>query len=370
MRKRTRTILFLSLFFLFVLFAPAVILYSQGYRFDFEKRKITQTGAIFLQIEPKQTEIYINGELVKKTDFFFGSALLENLLPGDYKITLKKEGYYLWEKNLGVEEKQVTEVKNIILVPSKIDFTVLSKNIEDFWIAPDGKKAVFLEKNIPPETGWALKLYDLEKNVKSYLIGLPMGLLNLEWSPDSKEIYLDINGESFGLRLDKLPLALIKRTALSSPKNVLIIFGDYTFSREEETLYFFNKDSQTFEKLLEGVKDLKTSPDNKKLVFFSPSEIWIFYLKDKTEMPTKKAGERQFLVRLSERIGDVFWLNNNYLILSAGNKIRISETDERDRINISDLENLENPKMFFNLTDKKLYIQSGNNLSSSEKLNY
>ena len=363
MRKRTRTILFFSFAFIFILFAPAVVLYSQGYRFDFEKRKITQTGAIFLQAEPKQAEIYLNGKLFKKTDFFFGSALLENLLPGDHKITLKKEGYYLWEKNLEVKEKQVTEVKNIILTTSKAEFKILSENTEDFWISPDGKKAIFLD-------GPDLKLYDLEKNVKSHLINIP-DFLSLEWSPDSKEVFLNTaNEQSFTLKLDKTPIIPEKRTVSKKPENVLLILGDYTFSREGKTLYFFNNNSQAFEKLLEGVKDLKTSPDNKKLVFFSDSEIWIFYLKDKTDMPAKKAGERQFLVRLSEKIGDVFWLDNDYFIFNAGNEIKVSETDERDRINMANLENFENPKIFWNLTDGKLYILSGKSLLSSDKLNY
>ena len=101
MTKRTRTILFLICFLLFLLAAPSAILYSQGYRLDFENKKLTQTGGFFLKAEPKQVEIYIDGKLVKKTDFFFGSALIENLLPKRYKIEIKKEGYHPWEKKIG-----------------------------------------------------------------------------------------------------------------------------------------------------------------------------------------------------------------------------------------------------------------------------
>ncbi|MBI2038617.1 MAG: PEGA domain-containing protein, partial [Candidatus Nealsonbacteria bacterium] len=199
--------------------------YSQGYRFDFEKRKITQTGAIFLQAEPKRAEVYINGKFSKKTDLLSGSALLENLLPGEYKIKLKRDGYYLWDKTLEVKEKQVTEAKNIILVKDKINFTTLPENAKNLWPAEQ-------------KTG---------------------------------------------------------------PQNILIAFGDYTFSKEGGTFYVFNNHSEKFEKIFEGIKDYKISPDNGKLMFFSESEIWIFYLKNKTEIPTKKAGERQFLVRLSEK---------------------------------------------------------------------
>ena len=97
MSKKTRTILFLICLFLFFSSAPLVILYSQGYRFDLNPPaggiKFTQTGGLFIKTEPKQVEIYVNNELTKKTDFFFGSALIENLLPKRYKIEVKKDGY-------------------------------------------------------------------------------------------------------------------------------------------------------------------------------------------------------------------------------------------------------------------------------------
>jgi len=47
MTKQTRTILFLFFLFLFILIAPAAAFYSQGYRFDFERKTLTQTGGFF-----------------------------------------------------------------------------------------------------------------------------------------------------------------------------------------------------------------------------------------------------------------------------------------------------------------------------------
>lgn len=83
---------------MFLLIAPSIVLYSQGYRIDFENKKITQTGGLFLKISPKQADIYLNGKLSRKTDFFFGSALIENLLPKKYKLEIKKTGYQSWKK--------------------------------------------------------------------------------------------------------------------------------------------------------------------------------------------------------------------------------------------------------------------------------
>jgi len=51
---------------------------------------IVKTGGLFIKALPKQANLYINGDFIKKTDFFFGSTLVENLLPRTYKVELKK----------------------------------------------------------------------------------------------------------------------------------------------------------------------------------------------------------------------------------------------------------------------------------------
>jgi len=431
MIKKTRTILFFICFCLFLLIAPSVILYSQGYRFDFEKKKTTQTGGLFLKAEPKQVEIYINNELAKKTDFFFGSALVENLLPKKYKIEVKKEGYLSWEKNLEIREKEVTEVKNIVLFLENLNFNILTphqKNgdgeVENFWFSPDEKKIILVEKE---KTGWALKLYNLDKNVKSHLINEKdiyakgAELINLEFSSDSKEIYLDIamkeQEKHFALSLDKSPPQLMERKVTPIPdynpttlppsagpyiiasqkinndfyyldnfgyvfKNEmklneepfpvqseteysLEIFQNVVFLSEGKTLYLFSPDSKSFEKFFEGINDLKISPDNKKIVFFSNSEIWILFLKD---ADIKKAGEKLFINRLSEKIDAVFWLNPDYLIFNSGDNLKIVEIDDRDRIQTWDIASFPNPEIYFNGSDRKLYILSEGNLYSSGEL--
>jgi hypothetical protein len=428
MEKRVRKILFLIYLIIFLLAAPVIILYFQGYRFDFEKKSLTQTGGLFLKVMPKQVEIYIDDKLVKKTDWFFGSTLIENLLPKKYKIGIKNEGFYPWEKTLEIKEKEVTEVKNIILFPKNLDFQILTKNLKNFWFSPSGKEIVLFEKG--GDEGWALKLYDLEKNVKSHLVdeyslistsryarvieekdiySKGAALLNLEFSEDSKEIYLNVGiGEEervFALNLEKIPPSLsekkippLSENAIASQnfngKNYYLdsfghlfegeekltqnpfsikpeteyqlnIFSDYIFLRESENLYRFNMEQGSFEKFFEKINDLKISPDNKKLVFFSDSEIWVLFLKEKWDQPTKKAGEKLLITRLSEKIGDVFWLNSNYLIFNNGDKIRISEIDDRDRINIIDIAEFNNPKLFFNRGDKKIYLLSDESLYAS-----
>lgn len=283
MTRRTRTALFIICVFLFLLAAPSIVFYSQGYRFDFNPpaggKRIVQTGAFYFKALPRSAEVYLNGKLKQKTSIFTGSVLIENLLPKNYEIEIKQDGYYPWQKNLAIKEKQVTEAKNIILFPENPNFTIVATTTNEI-------------NNILSE--------------------------------------IDVSA---------------------------------------------------------------TSSDKKKLVEFNNYEIWVLFLEAQSDRPQRKAGEKVFLTRFSEKIGDVFWLTNYYLIFNVGNKLKIAEIDDRDRINIIDLPTVptqaEFPpttlekeetsyrnelqsggglEIFWSQKDKKLYILSGESLYASEDL--
>jgi len=460
MTKKTRTILFFVCVFLFLLVAPFVIFYSQGYRINFETKKITKTGGIFLKIEPRQAEIYLNEKLNKKTDLFFGSALIENLLPRKYKISIKKNGYQNWEKNLEVKEGLVTEAKNIILIPQSVNFQILSNNVNDYFLSPDEKKLVFKKEK---ESGWYLTMFDLEKNIESVLIEeknisqKKADFSNLQWSPDSKKIILEVlignekkyyileinsplpivpilinlpeNAENISFsQLDSQKLFFLKEKNLfeinyktkmiSEPilNNLLnykidgdnILYLDISgfmysynlisknqeklniepfqvkegasyeifsylpkiFLKENNVFFQLKSNTKNFEKIFDLVKNLEFSSDKKKLLFFNNNEIWILYLEDILTENQKKAGDLQLLCRFSESIENVFWLTNYYVIFSVGDKIKIAEIDERDKIQIWDFDLFKSdvpPKISFSQKNKELYILS-KNFYKSEKL--
>ncbi len=113
--------------------------------------------------------------------------------------------------------------------------------------------------------------------------------------------------------------------------------------KEDNVLFKFNYDSKIFEKVFEPVKDLKFSQDKKKLMFFNDYEVWVLYLKDILIESPKKAGDLQLISRFSEKINQVFWLTDYYLIFNLGDKFKITEIDDRDRIQIWDLGSFKDP---------------------------
>ena len=231
MKKRTRSILFVICVILFLLIAPVVVLYSQGYRFDFQEKRVTQTGAFYFKVLPENAEIYINGKFKNTTSAFTNSSLIKNLVPRTYNVEIKKQGYHIWQKNLEVREKQVAEAKNIVLIPKNPNLNII----------------------------------------------------------------------------DQMP----------------------------------------------EIEITATSSDQKKVIDFNDHEIWVLF-------PEKE--EKVFITRFSEKIGDVFWLNNHYLIFNVNNKIKVAEIDTRDKINIVDLTEFKSPEIFWDQKDENLYILSQNNL--------
>ncbi len=243
MTKRTRTILFITCLILFALATPSIILYSQGYRVDFNPlpggKIIVRTGGLYFKVLPAGADVYLNAKFKNKTAFFGSSLLIKNLLPKTYQIEIKKQGYHTRQKTLEVKEAQVTEAKNIILFPEKPDFTLINQ-----------------------------------------------------------------------------PLPEIEESA--------------------------------------------TSTDRKK-VMERPNgyEIWVSFPGEE---------EKIFLTRFSEKIGHMFWLNDDYLIFNVGDKIKIAEIDSRDTLNVIDLVEFNNPEIFWSQKDRKLYVLSLGNRYLSDNL--
>lgn len=475
MSKRTRICLITILTILFLLVATLSVFYSLGWRIDWKNRKIIQVGFLYCKVWPKNAEVYINGKLEKKTDFFFGSALIEELLPGSYTVEVKKEGFHDWKKILLVQKRQVCEVKNIFLVPENPKFTIISTKIEEFFLSPNGKKIVLKEEVIDQKTKektWDLKLFEAENNVKSHLISEKdfkikdniaeqkqggAELIDLKFSPDSKQVLLSIGrGEKINnylLLVDNAPplltaidfldldggslyfnpqnkqaLFLLKDGKLSEidieKKEIfmpllaqdlitLSVFQDsvyyldnqgfvfrtdfgfsdkekinilslpikeeaeykidkidtFLFLKEDNSLYEFDATEKIFTKIYALVENFISCQDSKKIAYFNDYEIWILFLNKIYEQPYREKGEKIFLVQSPEKIKEVFWWTNDYLIFNSDGKIKIVETDDRNKINIATLAEFPaSAKIFWNQQDKKLYVLSKGDFFSSERL--
>ena len=281
MTNRSRTILFLILGAVFAVGVPAVILYSQGYRFDWQERWFSQVGAFYFSINPTRAEVFINDRFIGRTTHILGTTLTESFLPDTYLVRVQKEEYHPWEKRLQIFPKQVTEAKHIILVPKDPAFTPLPEDAQALLPSPNGE-------DVTPDT-----LQDDADLEAQY--------------PELKELF---------------------------PSFTQAIL----------------------------------SPDGKKIALSVGSELWLFYIQEEREQPSRTKGERVFLTRFGQDIGNLAWFTPYYLLFTEGNTIIIAETDTRDRLNMVELASFPSPTIVWQPASKTLLVHTGNKILVSDKL--
>lgn len=468
MSEKKKIILSIIFIILFIISAIIIVFYSQGLRFDFKKWKITQTGAFYFKVLPSNSRIYIDNEFIKKTDFYVNSAYIGNLLSGKYDVSIKKDNYFPWEKNLEIEENGlVTEAKNITLIKENPNFNLLFTKIEKFFFLPNGTRIILLAQE---KEYWKLEIYNLKTNIKNHLISSEdiskekTNFVDLKISPDSnsclittfnpkKNIFswhlIDLNIipveiNSLDLAKEKIEqihfyprdnnkILFLEKNVISSTNNQLSLYdfekkkkaispieniisftlqdsniysldqdgyliktdinyekqeklneagfaiknntdyeislvNEFIFIKGENILYLLDPDEKCFKEFALDNKDIIISTDREKAAFLKKNEISIFFMKEQTSQPHKDYKERMFLTRFSEPINNLYWITPHYLIFNSGNKIKISEIDDRDKINIIDLAEYQEPEIYFNQYNKKIYILSENSLVESESI--
>jgi len=107
-----RRVVYIAFIIIFLITAPAAILYTSGYRYSLSKGRIQKTGVLKISSIPKGAEIWLNG---KKYETQNTPAKIQYVLPSDYEIKLSKEGYYDWQKKLAVYDNGTTFAEKVIL---------------------------------------------------------------------------------------------------------------------------------------------------------------------------------------------------------------------------------------------------------------
>lgn len=265
------------------------LFYSFGYKYNSEQNKIIQTGTIVLKNIPKDTYIYVDGNLVKNN---FGVSVLfnniikiENLDPRTYNLKITKENYQPWEKDIEVKSQKITEVENVVLVKDKLINNIAVDNIIDngtanIWPNDKNNKIVY-EKTANNKHG--LFVFDLNEEKESLLLFLediyPKSktgnkLNNVIWSKDDKKILIEIQNDTDILRYiidlsDNNKTYSLKNDIIKTlDNNWNFIFDNSLFYLEEDVVHEIVYPALTSKSILSGISAFYTNGNN------------IYYIKD------------------------------------------------------------------------------------------
>jgi hypothetical protein len=346
MDKRYKKILFFFLVILFIVSVPLTILYSQGYRFDFRARKIVQTGGFYFKITPSGARIFIENGPSKRTSFFSDGAFVGGLLPKTYQITVEREGYHSWKKILEVNERRVTEAKNITLFPLDLKFNFLFKEASAVFPHPKSKNLV-IKSDAPADPNsqanndlWQLKYFDFQKQEKTAIVEaqklaglLPeqttaseLSLVNIQWLPNTNKILIEtiFRGEKKYFLTD-FSSEKIATLALEFPKqfsNVLIN------PKNHEEIFFLAPATSTIMQQDTDLSSNKMDRDSEEEIIKIKA---LFMLKTGKEQKTiflSSPLKEQEIITFTLTNDHIFWLTDVGLLYQGEitqNKIKLIE---------------------------------------------
>lgn len=118
----TRKKLLIFFVVLFIISGVFLILYSNGYRIDLKSLKIEKTGSLYVKFIPTNSHIYLNNKFKKSSGIITRTGILiNNLIPKNYRLEIKKPNYYTYYKNVKIRPSEVTKLLNIIILPKKTE---------------------------------------------------------------------------------------------------------------------------------------------------------------------------------------------------------------------------------------------------------
>ncbi len=188
--KRKRLYINVGILTFLVLGTLVAIQFAKGYRPNLENKAIQGTGLLNLTSYPKSARVIINDKLTTVTD----DKLY--LSPSIYKVTIEKDGFHSWTKNLPLKSELVTNTDArlfpIIAATSPITFY----QVNNASISPDGTKIAYSLNNSPQNQNNGLYIYSLSNNLltsNNLQIAENTQSRNfadslLIWSPDGSQI--------------------------------------------------------------------------------------------------------------------------------------------------------------------------------------
>lgn len=132
-------IVFIAVFFVI---SPLIIMYTAGYRYDWQNGLLKETGAISIDVEPRNAVVYLNG--IRLEDRM--PIRLNNIAPAKYSLKITAPGYFDWIKEIEVKNKQTNYTKEISLIKKNKPEILINKKIDNYGLSYDGRFIIYSAK--------------------------------------------------------------------------------------------------------------------------------------------------------------------------------------------------------------------------------
>jgi hypothetical protein len=179
-------LMFMAAFFLI---APGVILYSAGYRYDFQNGLLKETGSLSIDVLPKTATAYLDGVKIDQDM----PIRLNNITPHKYTLQLSAPGYYDWEKQIEVYKNQTTYIKEMILLKKSKPQILTKDQASKFALSYSGR---YLAYTVAGKNETSIFIEDDQTGNPTLAQVLPISENpDLKWAPNSNYLAVGYTGK-------------------------------------------------------------------------------------------------------------------------------------------------------------------------------
>lgn len=268
-----RKFLFSSFVVAFFVIAALTILYAQGYRFNFGwpprfDQVLQRNGMLLVETDPGGATLLLDGETPRSwwQERISGEegkietpAKIKDIKPEEYTLTLYRDGYHTWEKEIDVHPGRITNITKLRLVKKDLPLKLSETKINKELISPDKKRAVAISGS---------KIVNL---TSGEAVSIPAASSSeISWSPDGEKLItgkkiFDVEREEVALDLEeKLPEQDMKRIKWN-PR------GDEIYYTHDDQLHSLDPKTGVAERIF---------PEKKDIVAYLPTHNFLYLIRN------------------------------------------------------------------------------------------
>ena len=182
--KKWRQLLFFTIIVLFFVLSPLVVLYAMGYTYDWQYGILRSTGALSVDVEPKNGSVYLNDVKLKKNTLN-KKVEIKNIVPGKYALKIETKNYHDWSKDIEIENKETVYIKEIGLLKKNTEQLLYGKEISQFSLSPDGNFILYTDNNAKQ-----LFLFNISNNNARKILDITNEEYSIKWADNNNCAYV------------------------------------------------------------------------------------------------------------------------------------------------------------------------------------
>jgi len=267
-----------------IILSVVLFFLAKGYTLDFQNRTVKRRGAITVNVNATQNDIYIDGEMLRKP------TRSKSVDSGAHNVKVEKKGYQTWEKNMRVLPETTTIAQPWLLLekPKKATVWDSDRKYVRHWIDAEENIALLLLQEA--DETYTLWRYKLQKGVID-IFDNPTRIWTT--SSDTFEMLLSPNG-NFAL------LSITNNTNNQKKERYLINTSSQFTLESTQPLSITEKENT----------EIKWAEDSKHLLLISDQEILSYNINSEITYIILTKEEGKDYVWETDRNGNFYILKN------------------------------------------------------------